>query len=735
MSAIIGNAHGGRPADIANCLGGTLAAVATRGQSSGAGRWLEARGRVWAWWLVLAAVALAPVVFDTGTADVFNLTKLTLITVLVVPAAALVLVSRPRPRPPVPRAAVPVAVFAAVTALATALSINPLTSLIGAYQRYNGLLTLLVDIAAAAVVVACAWDRAARIRELAFAILAGATVLAAYVTVQATGHDYFAFRDAFGNPDPFPGGGMGNSNFAGGYLAITLPLWTIPILRPPAGRARLARRAAAAGTALGAVALWLTESRGGLVAALAAAVALAVLHRGRVPRAAVVGTVAAAAIVVVVAVVVVWHPFMDDVPSPLEGIGVLRTESVDIRGEQWRAAVSMIADRPVLGSGPESYVALASRHRSPEAGAAEGLLLADKPHNLLLETGVASGLVGIAALVAVYAVVLRGAVRTRATADETDVALVAALAAYLVQAQFSIDVPALALVGWLLVAALVVRTDPQVVAARAAVERASTSKRSRPKPTARAPERLVGVPRPVVVGTVGLVAAALVAVAVQPYFADRDAGTALRLAADDDATVRDVAGAWRAAIERHPWESTYRLDEGIAWERAALAATDPQQVAAYAQAAAASYGEAERLRPGTALVAARRANTATLLARAGAATFDEAEAAWQRALDLDPYDWEVHNGYALMLVSWANAEDGDLATLERAERELEVTVYIRNDQADVWANLAQVRGALGDDAGADEAQAAADEISRRTPPRGRAAPGLVRGVAGTRPTR
>jgi hypothetical protein len=462
-----------------------------------------------------------------------------------------------------------------------------------------------------------------------------------------------------------------------------------------------------------------------------------VLHRARVPRGALIGTVVAAGVVAVVAVVVVWHPFMDDVPSPLADIGMLRTESVDIRGEQWRAAMSMIADRPVLGSGPESYVTLASRHRSPEAGAAEGLLLADKPHNLLLETGVASGLLGLAALVAVYVVVLRGALGTRESRrDETVAAFVAALAAYVVQAQFSIDVPALALVGWLVLAALVVEADPRVVAARAAVETTSSSRRPKAKGSQRAaPERLVTVPRPVVVATAALVAAALVAFAVQPYFADRHAGTAVRLAGDEGAAVQDVAAAWRAAIEQHPWESTYRLDEGISWERAALAATNPERAAGYAQVAAASYREAERLRPGTALIAARRAETATLLARAGAATFDEAEAAWQHALDVDPYDWEVHNGFALMLVSWAESKDGDRGLFERAERELEATVYIRNDQADAWANLAQVRAALGDDDGAREAQAAADEISRRTPPRGRAAPGLVRGDAGTRPTR
>src|SRR5207237_399606 len=53
---------------------------------------------------------------------------------------------------------------------------------------------------------------------------------AGYVLIQKAGLDWIPWRDSNNLPPTFPVGTMGNSNFAGGYLAVAAPLFAYVVL-------------------------------------------------------------------------------------------------------------------------------------------------------------------------------------------------------------------------------------------------------------------------------------------------------------------------------------------------------------------------------------------------------------------------------------------------------------------------------------------------------------------------
>jgi tetratricopeptide (TPR) repeat protein len=313
-----------------------------------------------------------------------------------------------------------------------------------------------------------------------------------------------------------------------------------------------------------------------------------------------------------------------------------------------------------------------------------------------LETAVGAGLAGLVALGWLVGSALRHGVRALRTSKHRLmlVAFLAGYTGYLTQALFSIDVPPLAMTGWLLVGGVAVLADPAVAAARVRGERTARPKRTRQ------PAPLVRVPDLVVAGALALATLAALVLVVRPWLADRAAGQALRLNGGgvDPAA---VIAAYEDARAWNPTEATYALEQGGAYERRAALAENAADRAAYARQAIRAYRDAERLRPGTALIAVRLASATTLLAQAtGVDAFPEADAEWVRAQSRDPFNWEIRRDHGLELILWANSAGGDPELFRRAAVELEVSLYTQPAQPLTWANLGRIRQALGDIDGA-----------------------------------
>jgi O-antigen ligase len=618
------------------------------------------------YWAILLAAAAVPAVFTRTTAEAFMVPKVTLlwlcVLVSVVAAAGWSIAAR---RPPAPRmrALLPLAGLLAWTALATATSTSPRTSLVGQYGRYDGLLGLVVGIVLVVLVVGHTWRDPRRLDRLALAIVVGAVAGVGYVTVQQLGLDPIHWLTEEGLPIPNPYGLLGNSNFSGAHLGIAVPL----VLALGRRTERPALRVAAWGLAgwfgLGILA---TGTRGGLLAAAGGTAAMGLLAPGLLPRAVRWGAVAAT---VVAAGLLVAAAAVNTIPgSDLRGAPKLfASDSLADRQDIWGAAAGMIAEHPLVGVGPDAFGLHFSDHVHPRAAEAAPLN-ADEAHDIFVDRAATAGLPAAALYLAFLGVVGTAAWRARRTVPDDQRWLLGgfggAAVAYLLQGLVSIDVVPLAMTGWLALAALVSLADPWVVAAREAAGDAPTELRPLP----------LGVP---VLGLAALAAATLVA--IRPMAADaryRDAIEAVR-----DRRPRAIAAAdLQAATDWNPIEPRYRSRLGDTLVAMASGeATDRQLAVELLEEARIAYRQALDLAPGD--VGTLRAE-ARAERRLGVADEPDAEAHFQaadaiygslvRRVDRDS---TLHVEFGDLLAEWADRSTGGEAT------RLQSRALVQYDQA------------------------------------------------------
>ncbi|HEX5096612.1 MAG TPA: O-antigen ligase family protein [Acidimicrobiia bacterium] len=654
------------------------------GRTAAGGR-AEAPGDTWAWRALLATTVAVPLAFTPFTADVYMGVKVWLTVAGVAFVGAGVVVGQRR-LPPWPRVAWAVVGLGAVSLLAAFVGRTPATSLAGAYQRYGGVSSLVVFVAFAALLVVCTWDRPERVATLQLFLAGTAVAAASYALLQRAGIDAFDVREASGANARYPGSTLGNSNFAGGFFAIALPCVVACAVRAADRRYRLVWSAAVAIVAGG---LWASSSRGGMIAAAVGLAVAAIAGRHAItarlrPLTFVAGAVAVVLVGVGIGVIVRAG---DDVPS--SDLDVLRSQSAQARHFEWEAALDGIVDRPLLGNGPDSFAVVYPLERSAEDGASAGNIRADKPHNVFLERASDTGVLGIAAYLAVIGIVLVGAWRRARHVTGRDlvvlVAFVGSLGAYLTQALFSIDVPPLAWTGWMLVGALVALSDPEIVAARAAkpptVKAARVSAARAAGPWA-------------VAGIITLLAALPIAGDARLHFAEND---------DRDGDLEAAFDGYDAAAGLRPFEPEYRRASGFAAERLAAATDDRATKKHWFTIAMNRYQDALDRRPGNVFFLSDLGRVQALYAQQiDPKLYADADATLTDAVAADPHNWELRETHGVVLNAWANAS-GDTNVRRRAANEYEEVVALQPKHYSAWITLGRLRLALGDAAGAKEA--------------------------------
>lgn len=322
-------------------------------------------------------------------------------------------------------------------------------SLYGWYGRDNGILMLL------GVVILLATGGSLRKGEVSSALwwVVGAASLAAFVSVaQALGIDIFTNALGYGGASSL----LGNPNFAAGFFAITTLIAAGLTLESGApGGMRIVGGTA---TAVQVVGLMLATSQQGPVALVAGLIAGAILlglsSSRRVLRlaAAAIGGLAVLGAVTLGALL-------------LAGVGplasALRTDTLAIRVEYWKASWATMMGLPAFGTGPdglsryiaefrpESYVAMPSLGPSTRV---------DSAHNVALQLGATLGIVGLILWIA-FAVSVTGLLvwlgwgwaRRQDGGQPWLLATVgAAWVAYLAQSMVSIDMVVLLALGWTL---------------------------------------------------------------------------------------------------------------------------------------------------------------------------------------------------------------------------------------------------------------------------------------------
>lgn len=296
--------------------------------------------------------------------------------------------------------------------LGALFSIDRDLALFGAERRHLGLAQVAVYVLlyfASAILMPSVRD----VRRIALGIATLATIAAGYGLLQSRGIDVVRYKEG-----TTPIATLGQPDVLGGFLAITA-VSAVAF----ATRIDLSLRARAAILVFALLSLsasFATGVRNGLLALLAGAAAIGIIAFSE-RRASRRGALAFGFAVAVVISVLALSP----VAARLSPDALSRDPSVMGRLEIWRAALRAVAERPLVGIGPDNFAAVYPRLRSEHAAIVDGAgVLQNSPHDLLLSHLLAGGIIGLVAFGTTVVFAVWAAVRLARIGDERAVLLV-----------------------------------------------------------------------------------------------------------------------------------------------------------------------------------------------------------------------------------------------------------------------------------------------------------------------
>ena len=694
--------------------------------------WILQKWQGYARAVLLSGLVFNAIIFWRPTVDVFNLVKITSLWMAGIVSLTIWVVWAAERGAWLPRMRLfwAAGVFLSAVLLATLFSQDIGLSFIGLYHRYGGLLPLALYAAIGLTLVGLYWERPDRLKEIPWAITLACIIMTPLTLwqatkIQCTGNGPFCipWRDSNGQPPSFPVGTMGNSNFAGGFMAMAVPMFLYVVLT---ARGAVLRTIMGVLFAADLLALWFTQTRGAFIAVGVSFLVAAFLYRDKLPRWVRLLAAAGAVGGVLLAVEVLVHPGTKTAPGLFAHAGAFspfRTGTFQDRGYYWITALRIFRHHPVLGTGPDTYYANYPLFRLAKDGAKLGLTITDKPHNVFLEYASNSGILGIGTYLTLVGLALaygyRRVRQLEGTARLLLVSFMTTLVAYLANQFFSIDVPPLAVMGWVALAGIAVLADPGGVAAREAIAAARSSqgpkgvrkkKKVQGVRTAKSAAPYGGTrvlrhgqTRWLVHVLAGVVALVAIVIGVRPFWADHLAHDGQQAQANQ-ASLADVRSIYLHAAAFQPLEPSYLSLAGSLDEAQAESAQDPAARATSFNAALARYRQALKLQPENVFYVMNIARVYTSWGSADVSKYTDADTWWQRAVTQDPTDWQVHTQYANMLASWVAAAPTDARLRDRTVAQMMAVVRIKPQDAATWTNMAKVYLLGGKDS---EAKAAA----------------------------
>lgn len=346
--------------------------------------------------------------------------------------------------------------FLVIGLTSSLFSIHPATSFLGHRQRFEGFFTWIAYASLFFVASQTFTDKGTARRLLAPISLAVA-LMAVFGIVQ-----FLGFFPAYG-PDwagNRAASTLGQPIVFGGFLALTLPLVFHHFYRD---------RRLFAILALGFLALVVTFTRGAWLGLLASTPILVYVYRpafsrSRYWRSVILGTALAAVLMVIVAA-----PRLSSqgVSSSIgERLASAVTEaSVGPRLEMWRGSLKLLAKRPLIGYGFDTFAYAYPPVRSKESVRLQPYWFETHPHNLLADLLTTVGALGALLYLVALIYILWQAFRfvSRRGSDDRQLlvgSLLAGLVGYLVTLQLEISAVAPQAIFWVLAGAVVGLTSP-----------------------------------------------------------------------------------------------------------------------------------------------------------------------------------------------------------------------------------------------------------------------------------
>lgn len=392
-------------------------------------------------WAAVLLVALVPLAFDPGGYFIFLPIKWALLL-----AAAFGGLAALVRRHSLPRHAAWWwwAVLLTLIGAAAIFGVAPLTGLIGAAGRNLGLIAWLAFAAAFALGVV-AGESPEGVERVAVAAVVASVPISVYALVQAAGIDPLSWHE--GLDLTRARSTLGNASFLGAYLVLITPV--AAGLAADSGRLPRTRLLFAGALVLGLGALLSTQTRAAWLGAAAAGLLIVAARRRLLATPARrVGIAIAAAGIATALLLTPLGERARSIADPTRGTARGRLVT-------WSLTAKLIAERPLLGWGPDSFAITFPRvidaRYEREVGRER---IPDRAHNAFLDMAAAAGIGGTVAyaglLVSVVLACIRGLKGAPVTAGMS-----AGIAGYLVQQQFSFPVADLDAVFWVIAGLLV----------------------------------------------------------------------------------------------------------------------------------------------------------------------------------------------------------------------------------------------------------------------------------------
>jgi O-antigen ligase len=347
----------------------------------------------------------------------------------------------------------PLLTFLLVNLLATLNSIHSSTSLAGESFgfRYEGLWTTLSYIAVFFALFSFI-NRRWQLEYIITALFIGASLVSIYGIAQHFGYDFVPatmYGQRFDVARSFAT--FGSAAYFGAFLALILPVSIVFFVMYSSPN--LPKWLTAATAFLSLTALLFTYTR---AAWLGGAVSLLIFLFFLVRRKLFLKKFVVIILLVILAGLVVTAPSYYQKYSFRERIvSIFRMGGESIAGRllTWQAAVHMVADRPVLGSGPDTFGLLFPKYRPSSWFKIRQAELTNKAHNNILQVATTTGILGLLAYLWLILVVLVKAFSIyQSSGYESQKIFILALGlgivAYLVQLQFSFMEVSSALPFW-----------------------------------------------------------------------------------------------------------------------------------------------------------------------------------------------------------------------------------------------------------------------------------------------
>jgi O-antigen ligase/Flp pilus assembly protein TadD len=197
-------------------------------------------------------------------------------------------------------------------------------------------------------------------------------------------------------------------------------------------------------------------TRGAWVGTIVAVGATAVVRRSMIKW---VGRSVAVIAGLAVAAVVIGGWLLPETERPNDAVARTGTSG---RLDEWSLAGRVIADRPLLGAGPEGYRIVAGQHVSVEYEQAYGrAVIPDRAHNGLLDLGVSGGIPALLGYAALLVLVGRRVFTVLRTGTPLHAGVAVGLVAYAAQQQFLFPLTEIDPVAWLLAGVVAAAAEPE----------------------------------------------------------------------------------------------------------------------------------------------------------------------------------------------------------------------------------------------------------------------------------